>query len=224
MENWIVYNSLIKQAIGMPIPIDHTTLNRAFNGVSEDFLKNVFHRLVMKLHGKGVITGRFLVVDATHIYAFCNTRKNTDTNGAEGADWGNHHGSFYGYKVHIIIDSESEMPLAMILGSGEDHDSTHFIPLMEEFDRQYDFDEVIAVLADGAYDNQSFRKIAQGLSGGVFLPACNPRKSKILKMMKQTIKKLFEKHGNKDTFSSRCFQIPRSDILNRFQCQHWNQN
>ncbi len=197
MENWIVYNSRIKQAVGMAIPIDHTTLNRAFNGVGEDFLKKVFHRLVMKLHEKGVITGRFLVVDATHIYAFCNTRKNTDINGVEGAAWGIHQGSFYGYKVHILIDSESEMPLAMIVSSGEEHDSTHFIPLMEEFDKHYDFDEIIAVLADGAYDNQSFRKIVQGLTGGIFLPACNPRKSKILKMMKQKIKKLFEKHGDK---------------------------
>jgi len=197
METWIVYNPRIKQAVGMAIPIDHTTLNRAFNGVSEDFLKSLFHRLVMKLHEKGVITGRFLVVDATHIYAYCNTRKNTDNNPVDGAAWGTHQGSFYGYKVHILIDSESEMPLAMIVSSGEDHDSTHFIPLMKEFDKHYDFDEIIAVLADGAYDNQSFRKIVQGITGGVFLPACNPRRSKILKMMKQKIKKLFEKHGDK---------------------------
>jgi len=216
MENWIVYNTRIKKAVGMAIPIDHTTLNRAFNKVSEDFLKKVFHRLVMKLHEKGVITGRFLVVDATHIFAYCNTRKNTDINGVEGAAWGTHQGSFYGYKVHILIDSESELPLAMILSSGEDHDSTHFIPLMEEFDKHYDFNEIIAVLADGAYDDQGFRKIVHNLTGGVFLPACNPRRSKILKMIKQKIKKLFEKHGNKIHSVQDAFKYLGQTFLTNF--------
>jgi len=216
METWIMYNSRIKQAIGMAIPIDHTTLNRAFNKVSEEFLKRLFHRLVMKLHEKGVITGRFLVVDATHIFAYCNTRRNTDINGVEGAAWGTHQGSFYGYKVHILIDSESELPLAMILSSGADHDSTHFIPLMEEFDKNYDFNEVIAVLADGAYDDQGFRKIAKGLTGGVFLPACNPRRSKILKMMKQKIKILFEKHGDKIHSVQDAFRYLGQTFLTKF--------
>lgn len=197
METWIAYNSRIQDAIGMPSPIDHTTLCRAFNDVNEDFLRKLFHTLVMKLYDKSVITGRFLVVDATHIYAYCNTRRYTDYHSVEGAGWGNHHGSFYGYKVHILIDSESEMPIAMTLSSGEDHDSTHFIPLIEEFQEKYDFDEIIAVLADGAYDDNAFKKIVQKGTGGVFLPACNPRRSNILKMMKLTVKKLFDKYGNR---------------------------
>lgn len=196
-ENWIAYNSRIQQAIGMPWPVDHTTLSRSFDNIGENFLKKLFHKLVMKLHDKGVITGRFLVVDATHIYAYCNTRRDTNTHPVEGAEWGDHHGSFYGYKVHILIDADSEMPLAMILSSGKDHDSIHFVPLLEEFEENYDFDEIIALLADGAYDNQDFRKIVTKKTGGIFLPACNPRRSKILKTMKMTVKKLFDKHGKK---------------------------
>lgn len=196
-ENWIAYNSRIQEAIGMPWPVDHTTLSRAFDNISEDFLKKLFHKLVIKLHDTGVITGRFLVVDATHIYAYCNTRKDTNKHPVEGAEWGDHHGSFYGYKVHILIDADSEMPLAMILSSGEDHDSPHFVPLVEEFEKNYDFDEIIALLADAAYDNKEFRKIVMKKTGGIFLPACNPRNSKILAMMKSTVKKLFEKHGDK---------------------------
>jgi len=197
MEYWIAYNSRIEDAIGLPWALDHTTLYRAFDHVGEEFLKRLFHKLVMKLYNNGVITSRFLIVDATHIYAYCNTRKNTKKHPVDGAAWGDHHGSFYGYKVHILIDSDSEMPIAMILSSGEDHDSIHFEPLIEEFDKNYDFEEIIAVLADGAYDNEDFRKIVRKKTGGVFLPACNPRKSKILKMMKLTVKKLFDKHGDK---------------------------
>ncbi len=196
-ENWIAYNPRIQEAIGMPWPVDHTTLSRAFDNIGEEFLKKLFHKLVIKLHDNGVVTGRFIVVDATHIYAYCNTRKDTNKHPVEGAEWGDHHGSFYGYKVHILIDADSEMPLAMILSSGEDHDSPHFVPLVEEFEENYDFDEIIALLADAAYDNKDFRKIVMEKTGGIFLPACNPRNSKILAMIKSTVKKLFEKHGDK---------------------------
>ena len=197
MENWIKYNLRIQSAIGMPAPVDHTTINRAFNAVTEDFLKELFHKLVLKLHDKGVITGRFIVVDATHIYAYCNTRKNTDKHPVEGASWGEHHGSFYGYKVHILIDADSEMPIAMVFSTGKDHDSLHFEPLFEGFEEKYDFEEVIAVLADGAYDNKDFREVVNVKTGGVFLPACNPRKSRILKMLKEKVKKLFDRYSDR---------------------------
>jgi len=196
-ENWIAYNPRIQKAIDMPWPVDHSTLSRAFDDVSEAFLKRLFHKLVIRLHDTGVITGRFLVVDATHIYAYCNTRKDTDKHPVEGAEWGYHHGSFYGYKVHILIDSDSEMPLAMIMSSGEDYDSRYFVPLLEEFEEHYDFDDILALLADGAYDTRDFRKIVTKKTGGVFLPACNPRRSKILKTMKLTVKRLFKRHGAK---------------------------
>ena len=196
-ETWIRYNTRIQNAIEMPCPVDHTTLSRAFDKVDEDFLKKLFHRLVIKLHDNGIIKGRFLVVDATHIYAWCNTRKDTSKHPAEGASWGEHHGKFYGYKVHILIDSDSEIPLAMIMGSGEDHDSIHFVPLLEEFEQNYNFDKIVALLADGAYDTWDFRKEVTKRTGGVFLPACNPRRSKILKTMKSMVKTLFDKHGDK---------------------------
>jgi hypothetical protein len=217
MEHWIAYNIRIQEALGMSKPIDHSTLSRAFTEVSEDFLKKLFHKVVLKLHDKGVITGRFLVVDATHIYAYCNTRKDTNRYPVEGAAWGVHQGRFYGYKVHILIDAESELPIVMILSSGEDHDSIHLEPLIEEFDENYDFEEVIAVLADGAYDKKDFRKKVSEKTGGLFLPACNPRRSKILKTMKLTVKKLFNKHGDKIKSVQDGFKYLGQKFLTEFE-------
>ncbi len=215
-ENWIRYNTRIQEAIGMPCPVDHTTLSRAFGEVDENLLKKIFHKLVMKLHERGVITNRFLVVDATHIFAFCDTRKDTNLHPVEGAEWGNHQGSFYGYKVHLLIDAESEMPLAMILSSGNDHDSSHFVPLLEEFEENYDFEEIIALLADGAYDDKDFREIVLEKTGGTFLPACNPRNSKILKRMKRRVKKLFDTHGHKIKSVQDAFKYLGQTFLTRF--------
>lgn len=196
-ENWIAYNPRIQSAIGSEGIVDHSTLSRDFNKVSAEFLKRLFHKLVLKLYDQEVITGRFLVIDATHIYAYLSKHKDRDLYPVDGAALGEHHGWFYGYKVHILIDADSELPLAMLLSPGNDHDSIHFVPLIEEFDRNYEFDEILGVLADAAYDVGDFREVVREKTGGIFLPTCNPRRSKSLARMKRTVKKLFEKHGQK---------------------------
>ena len=215
-EPWLAYNPRIRDAVGMPWAIDHTTLWRAFDNVGEDFLKDMFHRLVLKLHDEGIITGKFLVVDATHIYAFRNTRKDTNRHPVEGANWGNHHGSFFGYKVHILIDAESEMPIGMIASSGEENDAPYFLPLLEDFKEHYNFDEVVAVLGDGAYDVWDFREKVTEMTGGMFLPACNPRRSKILMRMKLRVRKLFKTHGEKIKSVQDAFRYLGQTFLTRF--------
>jgi len=197
METWIRFNSRIKEAVNIDWDMDHSTFCRDMGQIDESYLKRLFHQLVMKLHDKGIITGKFLVVDATHIYAFCNTRKNTDRYGVEGASWGNHHGKFYGYKIHILIDAESELPVAMIFSTGKDHDSPHFIPLLDDHIKNNDLGEMEALLGDAGYDVKKFRKEVLKKTGGIFLPACNPRKSKVLQKMKARVKKLFDTHGDK---------------------------
>ena len=216
MESWIRFNSRIKEAVNIDWDMDHSTFCRDMGQIDEGYLKRLFHHLVMKLHDKGIITGRFLVVDATHIYAFCNTRKNTDRNGVEGASWGEHHGSFYGYKIHILIDAESELPVAMIFSTGKDHDSPHFISLLDDHVKNNDLGELEALLADAGYDVTEFRKEVLNKTGGIFLPACNPRKSKVMQKMKARIKKLFDTHGDKIHSVEDAFRYLGQTFLTRF--------
>ena len=197
METWVRFNDRVKNAVGLDWDIDHSTMCREMGQIDEKYLKKLFHHLVLKLHDKGIITGKYLVVDATHIYAFCNTRKDTKQYGVEGATWGDHHGSFYGYKIHILIDAESELPVAMIFSTGKDHDLTHFVPLLDDHVKNNDLGELEALLADAGYDVKTFRKEVLQKTGGIFLPACNPRKSKVLQRMKARVKKLFDTHGDK---------------------------
>ena len=196
-EAWINNNERIQKAIGMSSCPDHTTLARAFNAVDEQYLKTMFHKLVERLRTKGVITGKFLVVDATHIYAWCNKNKASNGHGIPGAEWGKHCGFFYGYKVHILIDAESELPLAMTITSGSVADLDEFIPLIKELEKNYDFDDIVAVLADAGYDVGTFRNVVREKLGAAFLPACNPRRSKMLAAMKKTVKRLFDRYHHR---------------------------
>jgi len=216
MESWIRFNSRIKDAVNMDWDMDHSTLCRDMGQIDEKYLKKLFHHLVMKLHDKGVITGRFLVVDATHIYAYCNTRKDTNKYGVELASWGNHHGRFYGYKIHILIDAESELPVAMIFSTGKDHDSPHFIPLLDDHVKNNDLGEAEALLADAGYDVKKYRKEVLKKTGGIFLPACNPRNSKVLQRMKARVKKLFKTHGDKIHSVEDGFRYLGQTFLTRF--------
>jgi len=216
MESWIRFNSRIKEAVNIDCDMDHSTLCRDMGQIDEKYLKKLFHHLVMKLHDKGVITGKFLVVDATHIYAYCNTRKDTNKHGVELASWGNHHGRFYGYKIHILIDAESELPVAMIFSTGKDHDSPHFIPLLDDHVNNNDLGEVEALLADAGYDVKEYRKQVLNKTGGLFLPSCNPRRSKVLKRMKARVKKLFDTHGDKIHSVEDGFKYLGQTFLTRF--------
>ena len=195
METWVNFNQRIKDAIGLYCGIDHSTMCRDMGMIDELYLKKLFHTLVIKLHEKGIITGKFIFVDPIHIYAFCNTRKDTNKHGVDGASWGNLHGSFYGYKVHILIDAESELPISMIMSTGKDYDSPHFIPLLDDCMEQYYFDDIAAVLADAGYDVRSLRDSVLEKTGGIFLLSCNPKKIRVLQMMKARVKKLFKTHG-----------------------------
>ena len=127
-----------------------------------------------------------------------------------------HHGSFFGYKVHILIDAESEMPIGMLASSGEENDAPYFLPLLDDFKEHYSFDEAVAVLADGAYDVKSFRKKVTAMTGGIFLPACNPRRSKVLMRMKLRVRKLFKTHGAKIKSVQDAFRYLGQTFLTRF--------
>ena len=70
METWVRFNDRVKSAVGLDWDIDHLTMCREMEKIDEKYLKKLFHHLVMKLHDKGIITGKFLVVDVTHIYAY----------------------------------------------------------------------------------------------------------------------------------------------------------
>lgn len=61
-----------------------------------------------------------------------------------------------------------------------------------------------------------FRKEVLQKTGGVFLPACNPRKSKVLQRMKARVKKLFDTHGENIKTVEDGFRYLGQTFLTRF--------
>jgi hypothetical protein len=176
--------------------LDHTTICKRFGALQEITLKRLFTRLVKELQQIGVIQGRYLVVDATHLFAWASEKTKSDKS-LPFAAWGMHLDYFYGYKVHLLIDAEAELPIGVRITPGNPHDSGMYIPLIRAAKKNLELDNVIAVFADGAYDDPALRKETKKTLGCELYAAINPRRSKPLQAIKDRIKNIFERWGDK---------------------------
>ena len=134
----------------------------------------------------------FVVVDGTHIAAWAKTRDETKNGDVEGATWGKHEGSFYGYKVFLVVDAASELPVSIVMATGKRNDTVAFDPLIEEFDERYDADELQAALSNAGFDSLDNREFCQEQLDCPLLTAINPRRSSSPKQIRDDTKQLFK--------------------------------
>ena len=179
---------------------DGTSLWRAFDDLQPDELRDCLQSMCSELLTDHDHAGEFVVIDGTHIAAWANTREEIENGDVEGASWGQHEGKFYGYKVFLVVDAASELPVAITMETGKRNDTAAFEPLVEEFDERYDTDDLQAALADAGFDSQGNREFCQEQLDCPLLTAINPRRSSSLKQIRDDIKQLFKKR--EDEFDS----------------------
>lgn len=179
---------------------DATTLWRAFDDLTKEELKDCLQTLVSEVMEKTETdqAGRFLVVDGTHVEAWANTREWIENGDVEGAAWGKHEGSFYGYQVMLLVDPAIELPVGIVVRPGNEAEKTLFPILGEEFTERYDTDEFDCevVFGDAEYDTSNAREAAEEILDAPLATGINPRRSSPLKALKEDIKEVFKKHGD----------------------------
>ncbi|WP_256419619.1 transposase [Halorubrum laminariae] len=174
---------------------DGTSLWRAFDELDPDDLRNCLQSMCSEVLAAHDHAGEFVIIDGTHIAAWANTRDEIENGDVEGASWGKHEGSFYGYKVFLVVDAATELPVAITMETGKRNDTVAFEPLIKDFDERYDTENLQAALADAGFDSQENREFCQDRLDSPLLTAINPRRSSPLATIKDEIKKLFEEHG-----------------------------
>jgi len=175
---------------------DGTSLWRAFDDLQPEELRDCLQSMCGELLAEHDHAGEFIIIDGTHIAAWANTRDEIKNGDVEGASWGKHEGSFYGYKVFLVVDAASELPVAITMETGKRNDTAAFEPLIEEFDERYGTDDLQAALADAGFDSSGNREFTQETLDCPLLTAINPRRSSPLATIKAEIKELFKKHGD----------------------------
>ena len=179
---------------------DGTSLWRSFDALQPEELRDCLQSMCSELLADHDHAGEFAVIDGTHIAAWANTREEIENGDVEGASWGQHEGSFYGYKVFLVVDAASELPVAITMETGKRNDTAAFEPLIEEFDERYGTEDLQAALADAGFDSQDNREFCQEVLDCPLLTAINPRRSSSLQQIRDDIKELFKER--EDGFDS----------------------
>ncbi len=144
--------------------IDETTFIKAEQRFTRQklFVK-IFRHLVQQLLKTGRIPAVTLAADGSFVETYSKHAE-------AGSAWSGHKEK-HGYKLHAVVDTETELPLALLFSSGERHDSQFLIPLVKSLkDLKI---HPTYVLADKGYDSEELVWAINRLLGAA---ACIPRR------------------------------------------------
>lgn len=128
--------------------VSHSTFVRAnqFFLDSKVYFKT-FRYLVKVAYKNGIIKGEKVSLDSSFVQTFSKYKE-------LGSGGWNGHKEKYGYKLHLLIDTNTSFPIALIVSDGVTHDSKVAIPLLKK--ARYWLKKVGYVLADKGYDDSDF--------------------------------------------------------------------
>jgi transposase len=176
-------------------PYHPSQMTRFRNRIGIERLERIMNSLVDELLKGGLIIGKTIVMDATFIKAY--SRRDPHENSRGGADpearVGRNGKTFeLGYKLHIAIDSKSELPLAIIVAPANDNEKKH-APILLEKAWKAAKGRVKLLVADPQYSSRNLRDqaFAQGVRAVIPFPSNQQRDRKGL----LRVDKYFRTHG-----------------------------
>jgi Transposase DDE domain len=124
--------------------VSHPTLIRANTFfLRKKIYEKVLSNLVKKAYKEGLIQGKYVAMDSSFVHTFSKR-------GEEGSEGWNDFKLGYGFKVHLLIDCETQFPIALCVTNGNAADVTLAIPLLKK--ARYWLKKCGYVLADKGYD------------------------------------------------------------------------
>jgi hypothetical protein len=189
-------------------------LCRYMQALDPDQLEELFNLLVRKLIRAEEIELRYLVVDSSHVLAWHNqkrpvTQKPFPPEHAESAfhiDW------FVGYKVHILVDAHSELPIAWTITAGMVHDSKGLPELIQKAKNNLGISDgrVEAVFGDAGYHSRKLQELVDNQLSCELFTKANPRNSPFLKKTMKKLKRLFDDNPGIETVEEALELFPQT--------------
>jgi hypothetical protein len=110
-----------------------------------DALARCLDRVTTALHGKLPSMGENVAIDASDMPAYANGQRYLSKNGPErehysdpDASWGHRSavstrkgGGFYGYRLHMLVCTKTDLPLAWEVATAASHESNYVEPLID---------------------------------------------------------------------------------------------
>jgi IS5 family transposase len=146
--------------------------------VGPERLEELVSGLVLELVEGGLIDGEDLAMDATFFKAW--SRRDPDDSSVGLSDpearVGRDGKTFdLGYKAHVAVDSDSDMPLAIVVASANENEKRHVEELMDKASRVIpDIDNVVG---DPQYSSQRVRETIAGHEAKPVIPYTSNQKA-----------------------------------------------
>ena len=131
--------------------------------LGEEAYQRIFNELTKMLIESGVMIGKVVAVDSTHIVAY-SARAMDNASGRSDPDarvGRGRRGFVLGYRVHTVCCADSELPIAYTVAPCNDNDKLYFEPLLERTRRLgVGFKTVVA---DSQINSENVRNAAEWL-------------------------------------------------------------
>lgn len=164
-----------------------STFSRFYSKLTECLeLDELFQKLVLKAKELGIIDGDYISIDSTKLNSYEASRPQRDLiddgchpNWGMKRDTNGNNIRWFGWKLHILCDSKSEIPLDICMTPANVHDGTVVLDLIDQFLGNYNHSFNPSYYAmDSGYDYESiYRRIIDDYDA-IPVIAYNPRGSK----------------------------------------------
>lgn len=227
---------------------DRTTYDKLIKRLGIEGMTEIFTLLVIQMIDKGIITGDVLSVDATIIEAWFKDKdkgKNGKIRKSRGRDASCGYDSYreiyvYGYKIHVVIDVNTGLPICIGVTKAGYGESRTLRPFVEHIHQRFRID-VEKFFADSGYDGNLNRLDIIKMLKAIPYIALNPRNCKgdtpeeKMARRKKLCEKFykreriheywvdpdsdsFDENMNSRTFSEQTFSLMRDSLnLDRFR-------
>jgi len=143
-------------------PYHPSQLTRFRDRVGPERLEDIMNSLLEELSEGDIIKGETIALDATFINAWSRRDPADDSHGLSdpesrvGRD-----GKTYdlGYKAHLAVDVDSDMPVAVVVASANENEKKHVEELLDKASLVVDGFE--AVVADSQYSSEKVRGLIE---------------------------------------------------------------
>ena len=156
--------------------------------LGEELFYEILHQLIAQAMALKIILGGDTAIDSTHLWAYSNAfgKKTCSCQGKchcprsysdSDANWGHKTKEyvFFGYKVHLIVDAKSQLPLDVKVTPANEADSPQAKPLLQTVRKRHSELPINTTAMDSAYDAYENYRFAIEEIGATPIIALNPR-------------------------------------------------
>ena len=187
-------NDFWRRQLGFEKSPDIGSYTNFLNRIGEKTMEQLFHNVVQQLLEKEFLNIHFVAQDGSILEGNCDDKQ---------ANWGWDHINevyVYGYKIHVIVDVFTELPVALSITKANNHDSTQFNKLynkLKSYDTRF---PTRFYTADKAFDSTDIRSI---LFKDKIQPIVKASKTRIKPQYPSWFVKKYRKRTSVERFFSR---------------------